>query len=201
MKKIIALILILSSIATAAEDDPITLFSTSGQIYNGISKDLKDRNVGLVVNEGQELVMFAYSDYSGIVALIFGKDARLQIRKNINKYLEWHQKAMKKGVEITKEIGMIESTRCSFQWASSYHSAFTTVTFGFYSVNSKDHRFVISIAEVTASDNEYITTTPSTLYLKKKSAIGLRNALSEKAIRGKIASEMKKRRAVYSDFE
>ena len=201
MKTIIAAILIISSLAIAAEDDAVTLFSTTGQVYNSVWKNLQDRAVRMMSGGEQGTVLFAYMDYSGVVGVTLDAEGRSRVRKIIAKYIEWNRKATQKGVEITKEIGAVQSVPCAFPWASEFHIGLSTVRFGFYSMDTGDHRLSMSIDKVTSSKNQFVSTTPNTLYLEKKEASALLKALSEKVIRAKIAAEMKKRRSVYSDFE
>lgn len=115
-------------------------------------------------------------------------EERMKILEIINKFKDWHKKALKEKVKIDKNINNIDY---DLSWRSIYgddwyHSKKDKMYFGFFSQSTKHHQLTIQFSKGHDINNSYIDNRPETLYLEYEQVLFLENFLSDDYINKQI---------------
>ena len=200
MKKLLlALLFVVSTFFVSG--DEILIYQGEGYHYNDILQSMVDAQFAIKYNTEKDVYYFFSSDIfnKGWVQLT---ELQLESFKNtLNKYVDWENTAVEKGVEIKKEFPESAiSTKVTWKFGDDWYGASINMNFKFFSQSKTRHQFLIKSNNVSASSNEFIDYKIETFYLDKKQVNNLINGISKTSIE-KIITEHKKNKEVENLFK
>jgi hypothetical protein len=200
MKKFIGVLLILGfcSVVLAKE---IKIGDITAKRYNDVLKQFFSTELSVRYDVETKDVLIYIDDIICTPVIVLSAEKRLNFIQGLNKYFEWNDKAVKKGIKIEKEIAHFETSfyfKYGDEWDKSMDDVPIILTF--FSRSAENHELVIEIGKITSSSNEFITCSPSQQYFEAKQVKALKKCLLETTIDKKIA-ENEKEKSIEDEFK
>lgn len=201
MKSVIAtLVLVLScAVLGSAKDFLVTNFDAQ---YINMFDHMATKNIDVEFSDStSNYILHLNDDGRASIAVLYNEDIP-KIVSNLSKFLEWYDLAMKKGAEISKNIGDIDSKMAFVDASGDSHrgQGLTTIRMRFYTVAVSNYTLVLIPMKTTAEDNEYITIEPRALIVHKSDAVLLRKIFSAE-FNAKAIAAFYKKAAVDEEFK
>ncbi len=170
-------------------------------VYNDILKDFKGNTAFLIYDIEDQAVGISFVDFIHSNRIFLNDESRLQLISLLDKYLEWEQTAVENKDKLDKVLGTVPSKAYwNVKNREMYTSYSQSLTVTFFSQNPSRHQVVISFPQYKSVRNQYITHSPETMYLEKKSAVQLRDLLKNDSVQAavnQLVLEQKKEQEKY----
>jgi len=200
MKKVIILFFVV--ISTFAFSEQEAYQKVVGYHFNDVWKSMSDFNFDLRYDIGDDKVYIYIPEYIQTVAYELDKDDRKKLIDIIDKYFEWHQKAIEMEVELEKNIDDVE-LKGYYKLGDDWHYSCKKsclVRSSFFSQNTTNHQLVFSFGKIQSCYKEYSDHKPDQIYMNYDDVFILKSALTEEKLQA-VIKEVEKKKSIEDAFK
>ena len=194
MKKLISLLALFLFISLYAQED--ILYTFKGSHYNEISKSMTSCNLEFRYNWKKDALILIIREDSLYSGYLFTKEYRDSVNSMINKYLDWHKKAIDMDAEVDKEISRINIPGFfSFYNSKKTHAnGYALLTTYFLSQDLGWHQLIIKFGTIEDRKNRFNRFKPQNIYLDKNQVLEFQKGFKDTYLRAFKENKAKQKR-------